>query len=206
MNTYLGSFKVILVGDNETGKTDFVHRLLTGAMRNQYDRNPTLGVEVHPITFYTNKGRITLNVWDTAGKNKGHGGFLDGYYIQSQACILFFDVTKGDSFKNLKTWNNDVVQICDYIPTVICGNKVDLTRRRAVPSDPSYFDISVKNGEGLIEPIENLLCKLTGKNLTIIEVPQQKFVQLDSLDFNELEFIQQYENDEKEEDYTTNCH
>jgi len=41
----------------------------------------TLGVEVHPLIFHTNRGPIKFNVWDTAGQEK-FGGLRDGYYIQ----------------------------------------------------------------------------------------------------------------------------
>lgn len=41
----------------------------------------TLGVEVHPLVFHTNRGAIKYNVWDTAGQEK-FGGLRDGYYIQ----------------------------------------------------------------------------------------------------------------------------
>ena len=41
----------------------------------------TLGVEVHPLNFHTNRGTIRFNVWDTAGQEK-FGGLRDGYYIQ----------------------------------------------------------------------------------------------------------------------------
>lgn len=41
----------------------------------------TLGVEVHPLFFNTNRGNVKFNVWDTAGQEK-FGGLRDGYYIQ----------------------------------------------------------------------------------------------------------------------------
>lgn len=41
----------------------------------------TMGVEVHPLTFWTNHGPICFQVWDTAGQEK-FGGLRDGYYIQ----------------------------------------------------------------------------------------------------------------------------
>lgn len=43
----------------------------------------TLGVEVHPLVFHTNRGAIRFNVWDTAGQEK-FGGLRDGYYIQGK--------------------------------------------------------------------------------------------------------------------------
>ena len=43
----------------------------------------TLGVEVHPLVFHTNRGPIKYNVWDTAGQEK-FGGLRDGHYIQGR--------------------------------------------------------------------------------------------------------------------------
>ena len=62
-----------------SGKTTFVKRHLTGEFEKKYVA--TLGVEVHPLVFHTNRGAIRFNVWDTAGQEK-FGGLRDGYYIQ----------------------------------------------------------------------------------------------------------------------------
>ena len=61
-------FKLILVGDGGVGKTTFVKRHLTGEFEKKYVA--TLGVEVHPLLFHTNRGPIKFNVWDTAGQEK----------------------------------------------------------------------------------------------------------------------------------------
>ena len=63
------------------GKTTFVKRHLTGEFEKKYVA--TLGVEVHPLVFHTNRGPIRFNVWDTAGQEK-FGGLRDGYYIQGK--------------------------------------------------------------------------------------------------------------------------
>ena len=68
-------FKLVLVGDGSTGKTTFVKHLLTGEFEKYV---ATLGVEVPPLVFHTNRGPIKFNVWDTADQEK-FGGLRDDY-------------------------------------------------------------------------------------------------------------------------------
>jgi GTP-binding nuclear protein Ran len=88
----------------------------------------TLGVEVHPLKFSTNFGTICFNVWDTAGQEK-FGGLRDGYYIQGQCGIIMFDVTSRITYKNVPNWHRDLERVCENIPIVLCGNKVDVKVR-----------------------------------------------------------------------------
>ena len=82
---------------------------------------------MHPLVFYTNRGPILFNVWDTAGQEK-FGGLRDGYYIQGQ-CGIMFDVTARVTYKNVPNWHRDLVRVCESIPIVLCGNKVDINDR-----------------------------------------------------------------------------
>ena len=86
-------------------------------------------MEVHPLVFHTNRGQIRFNVWDTAGQEK-FGGLRDGYYIQGQCAIIMFDVTSRVTYKNVPNWHRDLVRVCENIPIVLCGNKVDIKDRK----------------------------------------------------------------------------
>jgi GTPase SAR1 family protein len=88
-------------------------------------------VEVHPLRFHTNYGPILYNVWDTAGQEK-FGGLRDGYYIQGQCAILMFDVTSRVTYKNVPNWHRDLVRVCENIPIVLVGNKVDIKVQRVL--------------------------------------------------------------------------
>ncbi|WAR03146.1 RAN-like protein [Mya arenaria] len=156
------TFKLVLVGDGGVGKTTFVKRHLTGEFEKKYVA--TLGVEVHPLKFHTNRGEICFNVWDTAGQEK-YGGLRDGYYIQGQCAIIMFDVTSRVTYKNVPNWHRDLVRVCENIPIVLCGNKVDIKDRK-------YYDISAKSNYNFEKPFLWLARKLVGDpNLEFVAMP-----------------------------------
>lgn len=182
----------------------------------------TLGVEVHPLTFFTNFGTICFNVWDTAGQEK-FGGLRDGYYIQGQCGYAFTRSLRRDrganglpcaqnhhvrcylrtllhvspsrvscadshlpalssptptsptdalpphpvvplashsscplsrvrlqkiTYKNVPNWHRDLERVCESIPIVLCGNKVDV-KVSIAPFFATRCLLSVPLAEGL---------------------------------------------------------
>ncbi|XP_024358553.1 GTP-binding nuclear protein Ran1A [Physcomitrium patens] len=171
------SFKLVIVGDGGTGKTTFVKRHLTGEFEKRYE--PTIGVEVHPLDFFTNCGRIRFYCWDTAGQEK-FGGLRDGYYIHGQCAIIMFDVTARLTYKNVPTWHRDLCRVCENIPIVLCGNKVDVKNRQVKAKQVTfhrkknlqYYEISAKSNYNFEKPFLYLARKLAGDvNLHFVESP-----------------------------------
>ncbi|KAJ1974537.1 GTP-binding nuclear protein gsp1/Ran [Dimargaris verticillata] len=171
------TFKLVLVGDGGTGKTTFVKRHLSGEFEKKYIA--TVGVEVHPITFQTTHGVICFNTWDTAGQEK-FGGLRDGYYIQGQCAIIMFDVTSRITYKNVPNWHRDLVRVCENIPIVLCGNKVDVKERKVKAKSITfhrkknlqYYDISAKSNFNFEKPFLWLARKLVGDaNLQFTAAP-----------------------------------
>jgi len=193
------TFKLVLVGDGGTGKTTFVKRHLTGEFEKKYIA--TLGVEVHPLSFSTNFGTIVFNVWDTAGQEK-FGGLRDGYYIQGQCGVIMFDVTSRITYKNVPNWHRDLERVCENIPIVLCGNKVDVKDRKVKTGaitfhrkkNLQYFEISAKSNYNFEKPFLWLARKLVGN-------PGLEFVAAPALAPPEIvvdaQLMTQYENDLK---------
>jgi GTP-binding nuclear protein Ran len=168
-------FKLILVGDGGVGKTTFVKRHKNGEFEKRYIA--TLGVEVHPLTFWTNLGPIVFDCWDTAGQEK-FGGLRDGYYIQGQCAIIMFDVTSRVTYKNVPNWHRDLVRVCENIPIVLCGNKVDVKDRKVKAKsivfhrkkNLQYYDISAKSNYNFEKPFLSLARNyFNHKNLFFVE-------------------------------------
>jgi GTP-binding nuclear protein Ran len=171
------SFKVILCGDGGVGKTTFVKRHKTGEFTKKYIA--TMGVEVNPLPFYTNKGAVIFNCWDTAGQEK-FGGLRDGYYIGGKAAIIMFDVTARTTYSSVPHWHKDLTRVCEGIPIVLCGNKVDSKERAVQPRDIifhrkknlQYYDISAKSNYNFEKPFLYIAKQLTGaKDLHFTEAP-----------------------------------
>lgn len=170
------SLKVCLLGDGGVGKTTWVTRHLTGEFKTKYV--PTIGVEVHPIPYYTNNGMVTLNMWDTAGQEK-FGGLRDAYYICAHAFIVFFDVTSKLSFKNTAKWIADAKKANPKALIVLVGNKVDCKARdmKVVPGsfippkDIPFFDISSKNNYNFEKPILAIVRHMLGEDTHFVECP-----------------------------------
>jgi len=150
INNNVPTWKLLLVGDGGVGKTTFVRRHRTGEFEKRYIA--TMGVEVHPINFHTSYGQIIYNVWDTAGQEK-FGGLRDGYYINGQAAIIMFDVTARLTYKRVPNWFRDITRVCENIPIVLVGNKVDVKDRKVTikqitfhrKKNLQYYDISAKS-------------------------------------------------------------
>ena len=179
-NDVVAEYKLVLCGDGGTGKTTFVKRHLTGEFEKKYIA--TLGVEVHPMEFCTTRGVIRFQVWDTAGQEK-LSCLRDGYYIGAHCAIIMFDVCSRVTYKNVTKWYKELTRVCEKIPIVLVGNKVDVADRKVKASQIlfpkkygiQYYDISAKSNYQFEKPFLYLLKKLSGDpNLTLVEEPALK--------------------------------
>ena len=81
------------------------------------------------------------------------GGLRDGYYIQGQCAIIMFDVTSRITYKNVPNWHRDLTRVCENIPIVLVGNKVEIKDRKVKAKQITfhrkknlqYYDISAKS-------------------------------------------------------------
>jgi small GTP-binding protein len=155
------SLKIVVVGDSGVGKTC----LLLRYVRDIYDPDTqsTLGVEFMTKIIETEKHRIQLQLWDTAGQELFRS-VTRGYYRGSAGAFLVFDLTNHDSFEHVGRWLHDVKEVARTdVVTVLLGNKADLADQRDVTREEAeafaqankmkYFETSAKTGGGIAEAI-----------------------------------------------------
>ena len=110
---------------------------------------------------------ITLDIWDTAGQEK-YRSLTRIFFQGAKLAILVYDITRKDSFENLKNvWLKELKEHAD--PDVvmgIAGNKSDLYENEEVPEQEAreyaksigaVFSLtSAQNNSGINELFEDL--------------------------------------------------
>ncbi len=165
-NAEVPRMKVVFIGDGGVGKTTFIKRHLTGEFSARYIA--TMGVEVTPLPFNTNKGPVILNIWDCAGQEK-FAGHRTGYYDGAQAFVVMFDVTSKTSYANAEIWVREATEYCRSKGTspliILCGNKVDCQDRKVLPQNIrlhtilgcQYYDVSAKSNYNYDKPFLHII-------------------------------------------------
>ena len=122
--------KIVILGDSNVGKTAILRRLENDEFRDCFSYT----IEPEMISFELKKDYQTykFSIWDTAGSEKYRAVShltLNG----ADAVILVYDVSKEESFLNLKVWNKMIENYCgEDIMCMLVGNKSDLIIEREV--------------------------------------------------------------------------
>ncbi len=106
------TFKILLVGDRSVGKTTYLKYLRTGVYDTAYI--PTIGVNIHPIIYHTNYGKIIFNVWEVID--------FENYCKDADACIYMY------TYDNRS--KSDIILPMENIPVIIVESKSDIVRSK----------------------------------------------------------------------------
>ncbi len=165
-------YKVVLVGDENVGKTSILIRYTERRFVESY--LPTLGtdfaVKVVELMGDDNKRKsVKLACWDLGGQEQYRT--LRRFYLSgARGCFIVFDVTNPGSFEHVVNWHSDVMDICGKVPCFLVGNKTDLRNDRRISRDVGselankldleFFETSAKTGEKVDDVFELMAKKL----------------------------------------------
>ena len=154
------SFKVIIVGDPEVGKTSITLRFTNKAFLRTYI--PTLGVNITDKNIRVDHSKIKVIIWDIAGQSKFQTT-RKNFYRGAEGIIMVFDLTKRKSFDNLSEWYKDVKKTLNFendFVGFLLGNKKDLKNERTVKMEEAellanklnlrYIETSALTGENVM--------------------------------------------------------
>lgn len=152
MNTKLDYYnkylcKTLIIGDSGVGKSSIMTQFVDGIFQESYIC--TIGVDYKTISVDANEHVVKFLLWDTAGQEKFRS-LCRNYYRGAQCAIFVFDLTKANSFHNIRQWLNDFEEETTRVKNgqivkILVGNKADLKAKRTV-SYKDALEFSETNG------------------------------------------------------------
>ena len=151
-------FKYIIIGDAAVGKSNLLLRYIKGQFESEYQL--TMCVEYGSKNIEIKNKIYKIQIWDTAGQ-ECFWSITRSYYKNSACAIIFYDISRKDSFNNLNNWIEACKNQCDKkICLVLVGNKSDLNEKR---------EVSFEEGQELAEKYGMLFYETSAKDGTNVE-------------------------------------
>ena len=172
------NIKIIIIGDENTGKTSIINRYINNKFS---DEQSTIGIVFKSKKMKRGGKNINIQFWDTSGQEK-YRSLVKTHYKGAHGCILVYDLTNNKSFEDIEWWMKEIDEnIEEYTTKVIIGNKMDKDNIQISLNDSNvlkrndikYFETSAKIGYGIEEVIEYIIeeteKKIENKEINVIK-------------------------------------
>ena len=129
--------KISLLGDTTVGKTSIKNVYFEGKFSD--DMLLTAGFhKEEKIVELNNGNKIIAKIWDTAGQEKFRSMVLQTLK-NGQGIVLVYDVTKRETFNNLKIWLDEINNVTNKVSIILFGNKCDVDDRAVTEEEAKQF-------------------------------------------------------------------
>lgn len=149
LSSEIYTFKIVVFGDSQTGKTTLTHRFLTNLFKEEISM--TLGVDFMLKAVDIDNMKIKLQIWDFAGEERFR--FLFPSYIRgANGAVFMYDITNYGSLAHVDDWYEVVNKEIDYeFPIIFVGGKTDLIHLKEVSTRKAMEVAHSKGADGFIE-------------------------------------------------------
>ena len=154
--------KVVLLGDSGVGKTCIIKRFVSNSFESNMITTNAANYCSKMVKFENLGKSLLFDIWDTAGQEK-YRALTKFFYKDAVVVILVYDITRVDSFENMKNyWYKQLQENCDKSIVIgVAGNKSDLFVDEKVSESEArdfadkigaIFELtSAQNNTGIIE-------------------------------------------------------
>jgi small GTP-binding protein len=167
--------KILLIGESGVGKTSIISQYVEETFKEDQETSAGASFSTKKLEL-KNGNLVTLEIWDTAGQEKFRA-LTQLFYKESSAAILVYDITRKDSFEQIKEyWFNQVKEKSpNNVIIALAANKIDLFENEEVEEKIArdfaneigaiFMMTSAKNKDGideLFDIIANKIFKCSG--------------------------------------------
>lgn len=94
-------FKIVVIGNSGTGKTNILTRYIGNSFNPS--RNATIGVEFLKKMVKVGNQDMRIMLWDTAGQEQ-YKALSKVYYKGASGVLIVYDVTDPQSYLDVESW------------------------------------------------------------------------------------------------------
>lgn len=134
--SYNDKFNIMVVGDNNVGKTSILERFCNGTFNRNFET--TKEIEYYNKEYNYDNKMFLFKLWDTVSQEK----FMKisrarAFYQKADCIIIVSSINNRESFLNISKWVKHIADNIEItaIPLIIINNKVDLEDERQVGLD-----------------------------------------------------------------------
>ena len=162
--------KILLIGESGVGKTSIISQYVEETFKEDQETSAGASFSTKKLEL-KNGNLVTLEIWDTAGQEKFRA-LTQLFYKESSAAILVYDITRKDSFEQIKEyWFNQVKEKSpNNVIIALAANKIDLFENEEVEEKIArdfaneigaiFMMTSAKNKDGIDELFDIIANKI----------------------------------------------
>ena len=166
-------YKILILGDSKVGKSCFLTRYADKTYQEDY--LSTIGMDYKIKNYELENGAIIkLYIWDTAGQDRFRS-ITSNYYKGADGIILIYDITKQETFNNVRNWITSIKEEAPAkVVLILVGNKVDDEKHRTVHQSEGekiadeynlpFLECSAKSDINVTETFDVLIKKIVEIN------------------------------------------
>ena len=147
--------KLIVVGNQGTGKTSILNRFVSETFDENYQA--TIGLDFHSKNITIHDQDVRLIIYDTAGQEKFRS-LIPMYIREAQIILFIYDISDKESFDSIPKWIQQVNDVINKeVVFALIGNKLDLESNRKVTFEEGkklaeknnyvFQEVSAKTGD-----------------------------------------------------------
>lgn len=126
--SYIGPFKILLVGAAGVGRSDFVEKISKNRI---FNYKLTVGADILTKDVEFKPGEVaTLSIWDIGGQQRFE--FIRStFYKGAAGALLVFDLTREQTYIEVRKKLTEIRQFASaHVPFLLIGNTANLTETK----------------------------------------------------------------------------